>query len=651
MKYVKHLLSEMRMVVISKKEREISDESLVRAITLNENLKSLGFTFTPKALVEYFGNLTETEAQEIWEGFKNLMPDTSAKPMYPDFPMQVMKIDEAEFRLHQMIHYFSTYGIELLTGQEVSRGWLPNIPETPKTVEDVTLIAAKVLEPIAAKDMYREPFRRIMTKRERMTDKEIEIVNECMKHLRKIDLDVNVAFKENLTMVFSAVMNSEISRADKIRVLNSLCQHTGDVWKCFESYLNEKKWHLKTSEKRTIVKLFESYPIEDFRSNLIITNRKADRVITMLEFLSYNRFSEKEGHRQAVSDLRSGKLRSWQSKMHELIAGHDNKAIAYIGSRPGILLRNINWLLKEGYNENDIAEELCKHASELSAQTLINVITDFNREKDEHEHSSRVAFVLKRALMEKMRHMDVPFRGKKVFVDWKDISPEDSVIGKSDEGGYVRSGLAIKLPEAGRYLRFFAYWNDERRIDIDLHAHFVDIEGAKHHVGWCGDFDDEGVVFSGDITHSNAAEFIDIDLENSTVDYADCSIHSYTRVPFSNIDTVYTGILAVSSLGEKKDVKLYNQKNVLWSHDLTTNQIWLHYGRIDVQNKILVIDASPTDKGSSSFTLDKYFEWFFDMVGASTVNDREDAEIVLVPYKAEAENEISILDSNYFMDC
>lgn len=541
MKYVKHLLSEMRIVVISKKEREISDESLVRAITLNENLKSLGFTFTPKALIEYFGNLTETEAKEIWEGFKNLMPDTSAKPMYPDFPMQVMKINEAVFRLHQMIHYFTTYGIELLTGQEVSRGWLPNVSETPKTVEDITLIEAKVLEPIAAEDMYREPFRRIMTKRERMTDKEIEIVNECIKHLRKIDLDVNVAFKENLTMVFSAVMNSEISRADKIRVLNSLCQHTGDVWKCFESYLSEKKWHLKTSEKRTIVKLFESYPIEDFRSNLIITNRKADRVITMLEFLSYNRFSEKEGHRQAVADLRSGKLRSWQSKMHELIAGHDNKAISYIGSRPGILLRNVNWLLKEGYKKELIADELRNHASELSMQTLVSVITEFSREDDEHDYAEDVLYVFKAALTAKMSCMAVPFAGKKVFFDWKDILPENSVIGKSEEGGYVRSGLAIKLPEAGRFLRFFTYWNDDQRIDIDLHAHFFDIEGWKHHVGWCGDYNDMGVVFSGDITHSNAAEFVDIDLENSEIDYVDLSIHSYSRVPFSNIDTVYTG--------------------------------------------------------------------------------------------------------------
>ena len=651
MKYAKILLSEMRMVVVSKKEREITDESLARALTLNENLKSFGFTFMPKDLIEYFGNISKEEAEIVWHRFKNLMPNTSAEPMYPDFPSQVLEMNEAEFRLHQMIHYFTTYGIESLTGEKVDEGWLPKTPKTEKTEEDISLLKAKTLEPILKKEMYNKPFKRILQKTERMTDKEVKIIEECVKHLHQLDLNIDIAFKENLTAIFIAVMNADISRTSKILVLKSLCQHTGDVWKCLESYLTEKKWHLKTSEKRTIVKLLESYPAEDFRANLIITNKKANRVITLLEFLSYNRFSGSEAHKEAVFDLRNGSLHSWQSVMHTLIADHDNNTVSYMGARPGILLRNVNWLLKEGYDKNDIADELCKHAAALSAQTLVNVITDFNREKDGHEHADKVSFVLKKALIEKMRCMDVPFERKKVFIDWKDISPENSVINKSEEGGYVRSGLAIKLPESGRYLRFFTYWNDEHRIDIDLHAFFVDLNGNKHHVGWYGDFNNSGIVHSGDITHSNAAEFIDIDLENPNIDYVDLTIHSYTRVPFMNIDTVYTGLMSVSEVGKKANVELYNQKNVLWSHDLTTNQNYLHYGKIDVQNRLLILDGSSTDKGDSSFTLDYYFDLLFKSVNASAVDNREDAEIVLVPYKAESEKEVSILDNNYFLDC
>ena len=138
--YQRLLLSELRMVAVPTQEQMITDRSLQEALTLNENMKSFGYTFNAKDLVKLAGK----DLNGYFENFKSFQPDTSAKPMYPDFPSQVMDIDEATFRFHQVCHYFSTYGFEFLTGEQVMHGWVPNEPETPKTVEDKALLSAKV---------------------------------------------------------------------------------------------------------------------------------------------------------------------------------------------------------------------------------------------------------------------------------------------------------------------------------------------------------------------------------------------------------------------------------------------------------------------------------------------------------------------------
>ena len=75
-------------------------------------------------------------------------------------------------------------------------------------------------------------------------------------------------------------------------------------------------------------------------------------------------------------------------------------------------------------------------------------------------------------------------------------------------------------------------------------------------------------------------------MSNKNIKTIDFNISSYTRVPFKDIDKSYTGIMAVSELGQDVETKLYNPKNVLWSHELESNETDIHYGQIDVQNQL-----------------------------------------------------------------
>lgn len=665
MNYNKNLLNELRIFVISDKEVEITDERLCKAITLNENLRSLGYQLRPKDIIRMAGN---DSLDTMWNDFQNLVvKDIKAKPMYPDFPNQVMAIDEAQFRLHQICHYFSTYGIEYLFGVDVKQGWLPDVEDTEKTESDATLIEAKTIGLISESERFIVPTKKILSKRERMSIPETEIVMEAVPHLSKEELaSLEVPFKENLIEIFHHVMDSDMNSDIKVNVLSSVCQHTGDVWKCLEFYIGKyKRYKLSTSEKRTIVKIFESYPVEDFRANLILSNKSARRIITLLEFLSYNSFSKSHTHKKAVYDLRNNNLKSWNSMTRYLIDSKDSSTIAFIGKRPGILLRMVNELLIKGFDAEEIKSTLIENASSLSMQTLVNVITFFEFDEDRDENVvEKIKDIFYSVMDEKMSKMETPLKNKKVFLGEKNVLLDKSVFGKSEEGGYIRSGMAIKIPESIQNLRFFCYWNDKKRIDIDLHAHGKTVEDKPVHIGWNDSFrriSDDGqpeVIFSGDITHSNAAEYIDIAMNSKGIKYMSFDIQSFTGVPFSNIETVYTGIMAVNARGEK--VKLYDPKNCYFTHNLKGKHTNMLYGIIDVQNRVLYTNSQFTQRdvkmeGTENpflcdFTIMKYVERLMKHQNAEFVDKAEDADIVMTALKPETENGISLIDENFFME-
>ena len=82
------LLSELRLAAVSFDTVPLSEEGLVRAMTVNEELIALGYTLAP-------GDIVTLAKSSDTEGFvqriRDCLGDVKAKPMYPDFPSQVMK--------------------------------------------------------------------------------------------------------------------------------------------------------------------------------------------------------------------------------------------------------------------------------------------------------------------------------------------------------------------------------------------------------------------------------------------------------------------------------------------------------------------------------------------------------------------------------
>lgn len=688
------MFTELRMVSFSEKNSELNEKSLVMAMTVNDELINIGYTLSPKDIIK----LSKSRNPEnFFSKVKNFIGDVKALPMYPDFPKQVMNLSTAQFRFHQMLHYMSTYGMEEMMDVSIEKGWLPNLEKKEKPKKNLRLIEAKVIGLVPEDEKYIYSLSKVLRKAERLTDKELLLVKFAAENCTSEQLaSLHVPFKQNLLILFYTIFsNKNLDSTKKSSALKSICQHSGDVWKCLDYVITRYHYHLRTSQKKLLVKLLESYPVNDFRANLILSDKKAERIKTLLPFISFNTFSRSPEHKSAVSSLRNGELRSWTSGAIKLIEIDADKALEYLSSRPGELLRRINHLIKRGCPQDKLIKTLVSVSDNLSIQTIVTVINNFGQKiteyhneialidntisksdnpEDNQEHLEKKANAAKKTanaenvyncciatLVQRLKSVAPELENKKVYLDLDRYNLDFSVIKcneKSKEGGYVRSGLAYRLPENVDRLRFFVYWNDKCRVDIDLHASATDINNQHINIGWNSDFktDNCSIIFSGDITHSDAAEYIDFDV-NSDIKEISANINIYSgKSTFREIEEVYVGVMAVDSIGE--EVELYSSENCFFSHYLTSKCRTLNYGYIDVQNRCLIFEGKETlpyeyykkeEHDKPLFSLKNYLDILIKSKNITLVDSREQADTVIIMEKTSKDNEISLIDSNFFM--
>lgn len=883
----RHLLSELHMVVCRKGDPALlNDRLLCEAVTVNENLRSLGYCLRPADIVRL---AISPSLHSFYEDVKELVPDVKAQPMYPGFPQQVMALTEAEFRFHQALHYFSTYNVELLTSAGVSRGWLPDYDGPARTERDTRLLEASVVELVSADDAAITALKTLLARRERLTNPELELVLESAAACTAEQMQgLKVRFKENLELLFPMLMETA-DRDTALRTLRAICAHSGDVLRCCAEYLRSRKYHLRTSEKRLLVKLLESYPVGNLRLNLMQSNALRERNLLVLQHLDYNMYSRSAEHREAVRALRNGELLSWHGIGESLLAAHSPEALTHLAQRPGYMLRMLNRLLSLEYAQEAILDALLPRAADLSAHLILKVLRTLACRKDalEEQHQADVAAcnskhqqdlfrhglfgieahyssrrdacrgkawrdrvqaeeqylncprreaqqaasdtvreareavarkesalklmlqalkkaeahpsasdhrlignannaldgeliwclfdpahfrnaaarceeelaplrtqlkqlsaeadrhlqarlraieaenrplyerelqrinqreqvqlsaieadyqrelanvseavralvdrqaiemaaldaryrqqlnmlrydppatqLLKALLREHFRRATTVLKGKRVFCGLEQFDLAHSSLETEDrsrDGGYIRSGIAWRIPEEARYVRFFTYWNDPSRVDVDLHVGGIDLDGKSLHVGWNGDYSKGGVVHSGDITHSDAAEYIDIDLSAPIREiYANVNLY-YGKYSFKGIQTCYVGMMAVDSLGA--EVRHYDPANCFFTHALTQNTRNLFYGCVDVQNRCVRFVGQPNPGGwaerprlespESMFSLKDYLDCVLEGQAVEPVESADEAELVLTMGKSLLDNGISLVDNNFFLE-
>ncbi len=724
MSYEKLLLDALRIVPYKKGDVVLTNANIVKAVTMNENLGSLGFTLKPSDLVEMAAS---SSLDGFYDKVSSMMSTVKAKPMYPDFPTQVMNMDEAQFRFHQMVHYFSTYGIGLLTGQEVLHGWLPAeaglVSDTEKTETDDRLLQAEAIGLIDEKEMYTVPFEQILSKRERMTDMEREIVKRCALS-SQIDFSRKYAipFKKNLEDIFSVIAEAgasgKISRQEASNMLYNICQHPGDVTRNVHRYLAAHKYHLRTAEKKMFIDVYERYTPAAFRENISVSNRNRDFVREIFKHIDFAKYAHNQEMVRSLREIDS--LYAWEGRARKKIEQHGPDAIRFAAQRPGMMLRMISFALRNGYSQEEIFAELVKQCGQLSMQTLVSQLNlpdkvaapmgyiekkraaylDFEKasramncvspddhskkaeairsrfnktnqrfgaiETDEARRSEEAQAtrpaqkaVCRDVLKAKMEILDTPIRGKNIYLN-QDVYCFDKLAAdpskKSMSQGYLPRDVVKKIPDDAKAVRFFVYWNDSCEVDVDLHVRGITRYGRPIHVGWYGDYSRNGITHSGDITHSDAAEYIDINFANSDAKEVSLDLDLYDgRDNFSQLAECYGGVMAVNRMGE--NVQLYDAANCLFRDDIKNPCQKIKYATIDVPAReiryhCLDMEIAQMQDGQLPilYSLDAYLRDLADAQGAVIVDTPEEADMILTLTKPLTDKEFSLIDANYFYD-
>lgn len=674
-RFDKLLLSEMRTLEsrgsASVKNVDLETQ-LERALADNENLKALGYQLKAEAIVRLAADYQENEGMTpLYKRVMELEPAIEVDPMYPNFPTQVLEMDELEFRTHQIIHYLTTYGVEELLGVEVKEGWLPKTEEIEEREEDILVADLKTLDYLSSRQVDELVINSLIGRKERLLPKEIELAKEVVI---RTDLPIkNVPFKENIGAIFGDLLltGSLEDRYKTLKTLANVMKHPGDVLDLTEYMVVQNNYkHLKTSVKRGLVELIEQFSAGAIEENLASNRwsnkflgkggkaRSINRNIALIDYLSFNRFSKSDTAKNLVAELKSGLLKSWNQKLEQAYKEKDYEAVLdYLSQRPGVMFRQVNRLVKLGVDSEAISSLLKESSADLKTQTIVSALNNFDGD-------DKVKDIFMEVLINNLANKEMEiFKDKKIYLEEDDVALDKSSIEITDkfvEGGYITNGIAVRIPESAQLLRFFTYWNDKRHIDIDLHGVTVDKDGDIEHVGWNGAYKNKALVHSGDITHSDAAEYIDLDLtelKKNGIDKIQFNINSYTGVPFSKIETVFTGLMAVSELREQVD--LFDSKNVIFRHDLENNSMAIDYAVIDVENNIMKIIGETSDRHNNrniveslepTLSIQKFIGILILTQGGTIVDDKEKADLVVGLAKADKENYVSLLDENFFMD-
>ena len=651
----KLLLSELRVLESpnnSKKQISNFNKQLELALIDNENLKALGYQLTEEGIiklaVDYKGN---PNMKPLYKKVMELEPSIEVSPMYPNFPIEVLEMDELEYRTNQLLHYVLTYGAEELLGIEVKKGWLPknsDIMEREKDVQVVDLKTLDYLSPLAVDELV---INDLIGKKERLLPRELELAKEVM--LRTNLIIKEVPFKENIGMIFGDILLTGTleERRKTFDTLKVVVKHPGDVLDLMEYMVVKNRYkHFKTNVKRGLVELIEQFPIETIEENLTSNRwsktfrgkkgkpRTINRNVALIDYLSYNKFSKNADVKLLVNKLKNGKLLSWNQRLEREYAKENyEEVIRLLSQRPGMMFRQINRLVKLGVDVDKISSIMKENAGDLKTQTIVSAINNYKGE-------AVVDKVFLNTLVCNLKSKDLKetFENKKVYIDEKNVDFSRSKIeitDKFEEGGYITNGMAIRVPEKAKFLRFFTYWNDDERIDIDLHGVAVESDGEISHVGWNADFRNGSLVHSGDITHSNAAEYIDLDIDNAKkggVRKVQFNINSYTGVPFNKIETVFTGLMALSGMGQKTD--LFDPKNVLFRHDLKNKSMSVDYGIIDLENNFIYIIGEKSDRHNDTnidevsnvkLNIKEYLNFLILSQGGEITDDKSESDLTL----------------------
>lgn len=546
------------------------------------NLLSLGF-LPSQELMEQIMKAPEKELRRWFAMVQSLIrgslgADCDLKPMYPNFPRQVIQMPEEEFVIHAMIHYIT------------DGAW---IPEFEKEYREPLRFGFQRTLNLCTEEDYHQVFANMMASMSPLSESDREALVCYLQTEPAPRIPDAIPVKETCAAAEVALLE-----AGNIRMLKKLVRTPTDILR-LAAAISKQDVTLRSSVS------FGSYPRHIRRLLLELL----DRCRNPVEEMSAHRTlwlrlgeglhpAEPDQQRQypnaaaAFQMLRCKDLPETFNRKVEvaLDQGDTETLVKLLSQRPGVFARQLNYVLTKVCPEDRervlAAFHLC--ASKVSSRVLLQVMEFFQNRNEqpvrifkaishsgndfyqsnsmpvmENDLRRRVILICENAV--KAQYALRPYLGK-VF-----LSEELDMIAAplhqremSDGFRILASGSRFQLPEHVHVLRSFIHWKNcvngdgcEERTDLDLSAmllneQFALIGEVTYYHGLLYRETDTGRdvigVHSGDfvdapISCGGASEFVDVDLDIASKygRYLAISIQAYTPQPFWKMETCFGG--------------------------------------------------------------------------------------------------------------
>ncbi|RNB52843.1 hypothetical protein EDM57_20510 [Brevibacillus gelatini] len=556
-------------LVVEKGQHELPVSYLAAAL---RNIECLGYTFSLE-LLERIRTLSEAEFFPLYSRVVTVLKEMVGasrkyKPMYPNFPKQVMEASEGELYLLTIIHYLTLQlpvhevkkRLPLLRESRLKVIHLGTDEELLQTGMDL-LRAKSSLSPQDKEDLA-------------VLFAEYEGIAEA--------LPKEIPHKEN-----AAVAASILLRADKLppRFFATYCKTATDVLRLAVA-LSDGDVSLATpakfrkfsrAERRLLLRLLEACP--NLAEDML---RYKGRWIRLGEIL--HPFEYKDRYPQAAEAfdiLRNNRrLETFNSKVELALArGEVHEAAHLLVQRPGEFARRLDHLLRLAEDGGEVLRLFAQVAPSVSTPVLLQALNHFAKReaygkwrtffpKGEvakvqtianelpqlaEDIRASAARICREALLE--RFSALPSLGK-VYIDprlQEQLVPFSQRSASKALRTIVR-GSRLPIPD-GSTIRFFTWWKEglvnnvpTGRVDVDLsavlydadwkymeHISYTNLRSAKYRA-----------CHSGDIVQApnGACEFIDVDIESVRKyggRYVVMSLNSFTSQPYCDLPECYAG--------------------------------------------------------------------------------------------------------------
>ena len=562
-------LQRKNKILIEKGSHELPVSYLAAAL---RNIESLGYTFSLE-LLERIQTLSEGEFFALYTTVVSVLKEKVGasrryKPMYPNFPKQVMEANDGELYLQAIRHYLT---------------WQLPVHEVKKRLPLLKESRLKLIELGTEEELLQVGMNLLRAKGSlSLQDKEdLDVLLQEYEAIAEA-LPPEIPHKENVAIVASILL-----KYDKLPAtfFASYCKTATDVLRIAVALSDgdvslaapTKFRKFRRSERRLLLRLLEASPnlIEDML-------RYKNRWIRLGEILHPFEYQDRYPKTAEAFDIlrNNRKVETMGSKVEQaLVYGDVAGALQLLAERPGEFARRLDHLLRISENGEVVLESFTKIAASVSTPVLLQVMNHFVKREaygkwrtffpkgevakvqaipnalvslEEHIRQ-RAATICREVLLQ--RFAALPPLGK-VFIDprlHEHLVPFSQRSASKALRTLVR-GSRIGIPEGGT-IRFFTWWREGQvngvptgRVDVDLsavlyspkwkyleHISYTNLRSAKYQA-----------YHSGDIVEApnGACEFIDLDIE-SIIRYGGryvvMSLNSFTNQPYCDLPECYAG--------------------------------------------------------------------------------------------------------------